>query len=340
MKDSHIQQHDSTTKGIRHFVGRTLLFALVACVGYILLLCLFGDLGWARTGNFKAGNQGHIFTRMKEAREYHDIDVLFLGSSHCYRTFDTRFYEANGIHCYNLGSSNQSPIQTRVLLDAYLDSLHPKFVVFEVHDDIMRNDGVESAVDMLINVPITAEASKMAWGLKNMKVLNTWAYSLYNQKVMHRLDNFVEDSVIFNFRHVRGGFLENDSCNFVKRNYARKDLTIQPKQLKALKQCLAMLDEHNIPYLLVETQDALQYRKSVKNHEWFEKQMSALGPYYYEVLPLVDTLHFFDSYHFNKEGVRIFNEHFINILRKQLDKRVPAFGKQAEPPTPISTQNQ
>lgn len=340
MKDSHIQQHDSTTKGIRHFVGRTLLFALVACVGYILLLCLFGDLGWARTGNFKAGNQGHIFTRMKEAREYHDIDVLFLGSSHCYRTFDTRFYEANGIHCYNLGSSNQSPIQTRVLLDAYLDSLHPKFVVFEVHDDIMRNDGVESAVDMLINVPITAEASKMAWGLKNMKVLNTWAYSLYNQKVMHRLDNFVEDSVIFNFRHVRGGFLENDSCNFVKRNYARKDLTIQPKQLKALKQCLAMLDERNIPYLLVETQDALQYRKSVKNHEWFEKQMSALGPYYYEVLPLVDTLHFFDSYHFNKEGVRIFNEHFINILRKQLDKRVPAFGKQAEPPTPISTQNQ
>lgn len=340
MKDSHIQQHDSTTKGIRHFVGRTLLFVLVACVGYILLLCLFGDLGWARTGNFKAGNQGHIFTRMKEAREYHDIDVLFLGSSHCYRTFDTRFYEANGIHCYNLGSSNQSPIQTRVLLDAYLDSLHPKFVVFEVHDDIMRNDGVESAVDMLINVPITAEASKMAWGLKNMKVLNTWAYSLYNQKVMHRLDNFVEDSVIFNFRHVRGGFLENDSCNFVKRNYARKDLTIQPKQLKALKQCLAMLDERNIPYLLVETQDALQYRKSVKNHEWFEKQMSALGPYYYEVLPLVDTLHFFDSYHFNKEGVRIFNEHFINILSKQLDKRVPAFGKQAEPPTPISTQNQ
>lgn len=340
MKDSHIQQHDSTTKGIRHFVGRTLLFALVACVGYILLLCLFGDLGWARTGNFKAGNQGHIFTRMKEAREYHDIDVLFLGSSHCYRTFDTRFYEANGIHCYNLGSSNQSPIQTRVLLDAYLDSLHPKFVVFEVHDDIMRNDGVESAVDMLINVPITAEASKMAWGLKNMKVLNTWAYSLYNQKVMHRLDNFVEDSVIFNFRHVRGGFLENDSCNFVKRNYARKDLTIQPKQLKALKQCLAMLDERNIPYILVETQDALQYRKSVKNHEWFEKQMSALGPYYYEVLPLVDTLHFFDSYHFNKEGVRIFNEHFINILRKQLDKRVPAFGKQAEPPTPINTQNQ
>lgn len=340
MKDSHIQQHDSTTKGIRHFVGRTLLFALVACVGYILLLCLFGDLGWARTGNFKAGNQGHIFTRMKEAREYHDIDVLFLGSSHCYRTFDTRFYEANGIHCYNLGSSNQSPIQTRVLLDAYLDSLHPKFVVFEVHDDIMRNDGVESAVDMLINVPITAEASKMAWGLKNMKVLNTWAYSLYNQKVMHRLDNFVEDSVIFNFRHVRGGFLENDSCNFVKRNYARKDLTIQPKQLKALKQCLAMLDERDIPYLLVETQDALQYRKSVKNHEWFEKQMSALGPYYYEVLPLVDTLHFFDSYHFNKEGVRIFNEHFINILSKQLDKRVPAFGKQAEPPTPISTQNQ
>lgn len=318
---------DKETKEIGKFATRTLMFVLTACVGYVVLLCIFGDMGWVRTGNLKMGNQGHIFTRMKEAKEYHDVDVLFLGSSHCYRTFDTRFYEAHGIHCYNLGSSNQSPIQTRVLLDAYLDSLRPKFVVFEVHDDIMRNDGVESAVDMLINVPITAEATKMAWGLKNMKVLNTWAYSLYNQKIMHRLDNFVEDSVIHNFRHIRGGFLETDSCDFVRRRYPRKDLTIQPKQLKALKQCLAMLDERQIPYLLVETQDAQQYRKSVKNHDWFEQQMSALGPYYYEILPMDDTLHFYDSYHFNKEGVKIFNEHFINILQKQLDERATSYNK-------------
>lgn len=319
MKESHKSQQDYEAGGIRKFAVRTLLFALTACVGYVVLLCLFGDLGWARTGTFKMGHPGHIFTRMKEVKDYHDIDVLFLGSSHCYRTFDPRFYEAHGIHCYNLGSSNQTPIQTRVLLDAYLDSLRPKFVVFEVHDDIMRNDGVESAVDMLINVPITAEASKMAWGMKNMRVLNTWVYSLYNQKVMHRLDDFVEDSVINGFRHVHGGFLENDSCAFVKRNYPYKKLTILPKQLKALKGCLAMLDERGIPYLLVETQDALQYRKTVKNQAWFEEQMSALGPYYHEIFPMEDTLHFYDSYHFNNEGVKIFNEHFLPVLQEKLE---------------------
>ena len=299
---------------MKKLLHKMLCFVPVAAAGYILLLWLLGDCGWVRTANTTMGNSGHLCSRIKDVRNYDSIDLLFLGSSHCYRTFDTRFYESHGYHCFNLGSSNQTPIQTYVLLQQYLDSLHPKRVVFEVHPDIMNNDGIECAVDMLANTPLTCETSRMAWKLHNMKVINTWLYALYNQKIRHRLEHFAEDSIIQDAAYVKGGYVEINARKFEVKRYPRKNLTIRPEQMEALKKCLALLKAHDIPYLLVEVQDAEQLRKTFLNHDWFEQQMQALGPYYYEVLPMVDTIHFANSNHLFKPGIEMFNNHFINIL--------------------------
>ena len=148
---------------MKRFIKLSVLFLLTAAVPYVLLMWLLGDMGWVRTARTEMASRGFLNTRIKDIANYHDVDVLFLGSSHCYRTFDTRFYRSHGISCFNLGSSNQTPVQTRVLLNAYLDSLSPRYVVFEVHPDIMDQDGIESAVDLLINMPLTCEATRMAW---------------------------------------------------------------------------------------------------------------------------------------------------------------------------------
>ena len=300
---------------------RTLLFTPLALVGYVLLVWLLGDLGWVRTANTTMGNTGHLCSRIKDIRNYHDVDILFLGSSHCYRTFDTRFYEAAGHHCFNLGSSNQTPVQTLVLLQTYLDSLNPRHVVFEVHPDIMNHDGVESAVDLLANAPLTCPMTRMAWTMGNMKVVNTWLYALYNQKLRHRLDHFVEDSIIESTAYVPGGYVEINSRRFEVKRYPRKNLTIRPEQMEALKACLAMLRERNIPYLLVEVQDAEQLRKTFLNHDWFEAQMRSLGPYRYKILPMVDTIHFANSNHLYKPGIRLFNENFLPDLEKWISEQ-------------------
>ena len=291
-----------------------LCFVPLAMAGYLLLLWVLGDLGWVRTANTTMGNTGHLNSRIKEIRNYRDVDVLFLGSSHCYRTFDTRFYEAHGYRCFNLGSSSQTPMQTYVLLQEYLDSLNPKRVVFEVHPDIMNHDGVESAVDLLANAPLTCEMTKMAWKMGNMKVINTWLYAVYNQKIRHRLENFVEDSIIQDAAYVRGGYVEIKARRFEVKRYPRKNLTIRPEQMEALRKCLDMLKVRGIPYMLVEVQDAEQLRKTFLNHEWFEEQMRALGPYRYKVLPMVDTVHFANSNHLFKPGIVMFNNDFIDDL--------------------------
>lgn len=297
---------------MKKFVHNLLLFLPVALVGYLLSLCLLGDLGWVRTGRTQMGGSGHLNMRVKDIHNYHDVDVLFLGSSHCYRTFDTRFYRSKGLSCFNLGSSNQTPMQTYVLLRQYLDSLNPQLVVFEVHPDIMDHDGVESAVDVLANVPLSRDAIRMAWTSRNMKEINTCLYSLYSQKVCHRLERFHEDSVSGTSVYVPGGFVYNTHKCFEVKHYPHTALSIKAAQMEALKRCIALFEERGIRYLLVEVQDAEQLRTTIVNHPWFERQMSALGPYYYEVLPLVDVRHFENSQHLWGDGVRFFNRWFYN----------------------------
>lgn len=305
---------------MKKFALRILTFLPIAAIGYVAMICLLGSMGWVRTGMMEMGDFGHLNTRAKDVRNYHDIDVLFLGSSHCYRTFDTRFYREQGINCFNLGSSNQTPMQTYVLLKQYLDSLNPKFVVFEVHPDIMKNDGVESGVNLLANVPLTKEALGMTLQLNNMKVWNTLFHSFYDQKICHKLEQFHEDTAIGAYIYVPGGYCQVDTNEFQVKRYPKTEISINPKQLSALKKCIDLFEERNIPFLLVEVQDSEQQRKAYTNHEWFEQQMQSLGDYRYKILPMVDTIHFFNSNHLDKPGIEMFNNDFVVDLKKQLRK--------------------
>lgn len=303
---------------MKKLIARLMTFLPIAAICYVAMIWVLGDWGWVRTGMMTMGDYGHLNTRVKDVRNYKDVDLLFLGSSHCYRTFDTRFYRQQGFSCFNLGSSNQTPMQTYVLLKQYLDSLNPKFIVFEVHPDIMKNDGVESGVNLLANVPLTWEAVRMAFSLNNAKAWNTLIHSFYDQKICRRLADFHEDTAMGAYIYVPGGYCQVDTNEFQVKKYPDTKIEINPKQLEALKKCIQLFKDRNIPYLLVEVQDAEQQRIAFTNHDWFEQQMQALGPYRYKLLPMVDTIHFFNSNHLDKPGIEMFNNDLVADLKKQL----------------------
>lgn len=293
---------------MKKFLFRLLLFALLLLAIYPWVLCLLGSMGAARAGRFEVGGYDHLLSRMQEVQHVRDVDVLFLGSSHSYRTFDTRYYARQGLRTFNLGSSNQTPVQTEVLLHDYLDQLRPRLVVFEVHPDILSHDGIESTVDMMLNAPITAASTRMALRSGNMKVVNSWLYGLYSNRLCRRFDQQREDSVINGFAYVPGGFVEVGRKEFAVQEFEPVRLSVRAEQLAALRRCLALLEERNIPYLLVEVQDAEQYRKALVNHDWFEQQMESLGPYCYQVLPLTDTVDFYDNNHLCRPGIEKYND--------------------------------
>ena len=304
---------------MRKFISKIVLFAIVAASGFLLWLSLLGGTGLLRTVNYRLGNYGHLYTRASEAAGYGPVDILFLGSSHAYRTFDTRYFDSLGYRTFNLGSSNQTPVQTYVLLQQYLIRLNPKLVVFEVHPDIMAYDGVEGAVDLLSNVPITPASASMALDYRNLKVINTFCYSLIRQWFCGALDHFEEDSIVEGWAYVPGGFVYiPQEPVFVPDSIPLQDIQVLPEQVQSLSKCLDLLRHHDIPFILVEVPSSHALSQSYANYGQYTDLMATFGPFYQlPLLPTPDSLYFTDPDHLNHRGVQIVCSQVADLIESQ-----------------------
>lgn len=264
------------------------------------------------------GCYGHLNSRIKEIPHYKNVDILILGSSHAYRGFDTRVFEKQGLKAFNLGSSSQSPIQTYVLLNQYLDQLNPKLVVLEVYAGTLGIDGVESSLDLAAN-------NKMDWNylrtlpdLKNIQSVNSTIYGSFRE-LFHLNDNFVEDSIQGEDRYVKGGFVETEFRKNPLNNEKTKPWEINATQLTYLKKNIEVLKQKNIPFLLVQTPITQKLYNSKMNNIEIDQLLSELGNYknFQGELKLNDTIDFYDSNHLNQLAVEKFNELFINYLKHE-----------------------
>ena len=312
---------------MKRFVLKIVLFVALFAIIYLPAVRLLGGTPLGGNISWVPNNYGHLHSRIGDIRNYHDVDVLFLGSSHCYRTFDTRIYDAAGIRAFNLGSSNQTPVQTLALLQRYLDSLNPGRVVFEVHPAIMKNDGVESAVDLLSNCPVDCNISRMALRLHNPRTLNSWFYAMMRRKPIPEEDSVITvgttfngESVMTDFAYVSGGFVELPCWCYRPKPVSTKNIEINPVQTEALQRCLALLQQRNIPYVLLEVPASKCLYSAYANHREFEDVMSSLGPYVNLndltslTSLLVDSHHYFDEDHLNQAGVEIVNEYLVRCM--------------------------
>ena len=96
----------------KHLVKKRVVFALK---GICLIVLLFAALTLAvlAAANFLLVDDVHSYSRVMLQELYADagnIDTLFLGSSHCYRSVDPAQVDAAlGTHSFNAGSSQQLP---------------------------------------------------------------------------------------------------------------------------------------------------------------------------------------------------------------------------------------
>ena len=50
------------------------------------------------------------FPTFQEVRRHEDVDIVFVGSSHAYRSFDPRFFAREGLTTFNIGTRAQTPL--------------------------------------------------------------------------------------------------------------------------------------------------------------------------------------------------------------------------------------
>ncbi len=295
-------------KDIGPFFKRILLFIIFCSIAYTFFVILWGTYLPKRFNKNLSYRISNSYRQFQEADTTKNIDILFLGSSHAYRGFDTRIFEQAGLKTFNLGTSAQTPLQTQVLLDRYLDQFNPKLIVYEVYPITFSIDGIEGTLFLIPNNP-DLSTSGLLISQKHIKVLNTQLFSL-----KHKL--FPKNVKVPRYKletYVSGGFVERSMSYYKPEIFDSKIIEINDEQLHHFESCIANFKRSGIPYVLVQAPITKVRYNAIVNNEYFDGLMRGYGSYYNynNLIELDDSLHFYDSHHLNQKGVAIFNKKFI-----------------------------
>ncbi|MFT3904611.1 MAG: hypothetical protein QM727_15675 [Niabella sp.] len=304
---------------MRKFFKSILLFAMVVLIVYPFLIFLAGyfPIPQALKPNlsYRIVSSGYMFTRIKEAKQLNsNLDILFLGSSHSYRGFDPRNFR--GKNTFNLGSSSQTPIQTKILLERYLSSLKPKMVIYEVYPGSLSMDGVESSLDLIANDKNDFKSIKMAFELNNIKIYNTLIYAGI-EDIFNINKNNVGPIKQGKDTYISGGFVESEIRYYKFATPSTQEWNLKEKQLKVFNECIELLKKRNIKTILVYAPITAGLYNSYKNNDFVDSIFSSYQLEYLnfnKLIKLNDSLHFYDAHHLNQNGVELFNKKLIEIL--------------------------
>lgn len=302
------------------FIKRFLTFVLFSAIFYLITLILWAFImPQSMKSNLKyfKGSYGHLYSRLDEAKKIKNVDLLFLGSSHAYRGFDTRIFKEQGINSFNLGSSAQTPIQTKILLERYLDSLNPKLIIYEVYPLTFNIDGIESSLDLIANDNNDFNSILMSLKSKHITTFNTMVYALFLD-IFSRKSKYEEPIKKDGDTYISGGFVEKKIAYYKPINLPKEKIKLENYQLESFKECLNLIKKTKTPLILVYAPIApSDYNRFVNNH-YFDSLMTNFSTYYNfnEILDLNDSLHFYDSHHLNQNGVELFNRKLIETLKE------------------------
>jgi len=301
------------------FIKSVLLFIIYSTFGYCILLTLAGLIiphKYLANLKYKLADTSFTFSRLEEVKQEENLDILFLGSSHAYRGFDTRMYTEQGYKTFNLGSSTQTPLQSKLLLQRYLDRLKPKQIIIEVYPLIFCSDGVESGLDIISNDINDRHSIDMAVDLNHPLIYHSLLYgSIKDFLGLNRSYSEEKWKAISNY--ISGGFVDRQLRYFNHVEHPKDHWEFHEQQFQHFEEILSILKEKDIDVLLVFAPITKSKYKSYDNNKDFDIKMKNYGEYYnlHEILALDDSLHFYDSNHLNKLGVKIFNESIMNLLK-------------------------
>lgn len=293
---------------------------------YVLCVCLCGAFAspiFSKNLNYRIGATGHMLTRIKEADTIHPVDILVLGSSHAYRSYDPRAFKKYNINLFNLGSSAQTPIQTEFLLKRYLDRLKPQVVIFDIYPLVFEIDGVESTLDLIANTPNDNEIFSLAANQKNIKIYNTLIYDLFRETT--GLNDDISEPLEKNGdKYIQGGFVETTTqykqrrVIFIPRKYS-----MSIPQVKSFDRILRFLQEKETAYIFVQSPMIKDFYLSFSNNKQMDSIFSTYGSYhnYNEIMDL-DNSHFMNEDHMNQAGVEKFSNALMPIVLQFLKENV------------------
>lgn len=313
---------------MKKLITRFVSFLVVALLSYSLLVFLwahFVPFGFLKKNLvYPKGGKGFTHSRLIDIDTVQNVDVLFLGSSHAFRGFDPRIFAKQGIRTFNLGSPSQTPFQTGLLLEKYLDQLNPKLVIYEVYPATFQNDGVESSLDLMANSDCLNCSFQMATGVNHIKAYNTLIYDIFAETL--GLDKgFHEPLKKGTDAYVPGGYVEsavltNQSpvTEKMRQSWDKDTWEITDMQWSAFLNNLEMLEERAVSVELIQMPVSRAALALYKNNDFVDSTFHAQGSYhnFNHVLTLDDDRDFMDYHHLSQTGVNKANAELLSLLKR------------------------
>ena len=304
---------------MRVFIKNIILFTVITVPLYFVFLIFFGEVMPTfinKNLKYKKGGIGFMDKRIEEVREIKNIDILFIGSSHSYRGYDPRIFNKFGYTAFNLGSSAQTPLTTKYLLDEYLAALNPKYVLLDVYPLLLGNNGIESVLNIVSNSKVSNNLIKLVFESDDIQVFNTLFFKFYKETT----NNFISDSkpkIPKDDKYIGNGFVESYKIyeGDLKSKIKDQKLILKTEQLNKLDEVIQMLKARNIKFYLIQAPITKKKYKSFLNNKEVDSIFNSKGKYFNfnELLKLNDSL-FVDDNHLNQYGVDLFNEKLFNSI--------------------------
>ena len=272
------------------------------------------------------GGFGYALERFREVESYQNVDFVFLGSSHAYRTYDVRIYEEGGYSAFNLGSTGQTPLNSYFLMERYWDRLRPKVVVLDLVYRVIDRDGLECFYDLASNLSYSNEFVQMAIDINSSYAINAslgmWTSSLLGKDAPQGKQEKQD-----NERYIPGGYVEfevwdNDSSGTGKIN----PITVQPmeEQLEYIRKIIDFVREKGSKVVLVTKPEPRENLIVCENYHEVSEQFTRIaekaGEQFWDFNKIIEPLdwhkHFHDREYLSKPGVEIFNGILLEKLKK------------------------
>ncbi|MFB0497389.1 hypothetical protein FHW88_004856 [Mucilaginibacter sp. SG538B] len=302
---------------MKKFVFRFFFFSVFCSLFYVVLILLYGTIVPASFAvNFNYfGGMGFTRQRFDEVSKIKNVDLVVAGSSHAYRGYDPRIFKKSGISMFNLGSSSQSPLQTRYVLGKYVTKLKPKLVIVDVYPVLFGVDGLESQIDLISSGLIDKDIVALSFKINNIKLYNTLLFGAFNNEFHIKKQKLSDNQ---GDTYIPGGYVQSFRHLQFKKTRFKQNVNISATQLEAFKAGLNELRSQQIKFVIIQAPFSRSNYASYQNNDEIDRVFSSLGEYYNfnKILNLPDSMYYDDS-HLNQRGVNIYNAKLIDTLSKR-----------------------
>lgn len=318
------------------FIRRLLLFGLLLAISYVGVLFAIANSpaairdwigrstnayplvfvrGWAHAG-------GDALLRFREIENYKDVDVLFVGSSHAFRSFDPRIFRVHGLSVFIMASRAQTPLNAYYLLEKHIKRLNPKLIVVETYYEVFGRDGLESLLELVENLPLDRELWRIAWATKNIRSINAILI-----RILERGREPVQSlsaSLFPQDTYIEGGYLETQEGYRGNWNLEPHHINIITEQFEYLGRVIRLAKESGSRIVLVTQPLPHETREKILNRSEVSRMIAQIAEAhevdyidFNERSLLEEDIYYIDYHHLGQNGVNVFNTTLISELRER-----------------------